>query len=187
MLWQQRTSPNLTCPFLKTIHGPPCYSMLTDQHREAEDSLGESADGRWQKRLTNWSEFVLEQHSTQWFRQQRDIHIQRQLSPRPGKRAGQLSSSTTIHYKWIKGKETMKTDWFADSRLTDKHRSSTEVHLLLNNRLCGVFVQITVWQTSQSKYPVLDLCVWCHGNLATGQTHLEHQVRYIHLYILYIE
>lgn len=41
--------------------------MLTDQHREAEDSLGESADGRWQKRLTNnWSEFVFEQHGTQW-------------------------------------------------------------------------------------------------------------------------
>lgn len=63
-----------------------------------------------------------------------DIHIQRQLSPRPGKRAGQLSSSTTIHYKWIKGKETTKTDRFADSRLTDKHHSSTEVHLLLNNK-----------------------------------------------------
>lgn len=24
------------------INGPPCYSMLTDQHREAEDSLGAS-------------------------------------------------------------------------------------------------------------------------------------------------
>lgn len=88
--------------------------MLTDQHSEAE--------------------VLLEQHSTQRFRQQMDIHIQRQLSPRPGKRAGQLSSSTTIRHKWIKGKETTKTDWVADSRLTDKHHSSTEVHLLLNNK-----------------------------------------------------
>lgn len=83
-------------------------------------------------------------------------------------RAGQLSSSTTIHYKWIKGKETTKTDWFADSRLTDKHHSSTEVHLLLNNKqtlwcLCANHGVADVPVKVPSSGPVC-LMSWQFGN-----------------------
>ena len=68
------------------------------------------------------------------FRQSEDIYIQRQLSPRLGKRGGQLSSSTSIHYVSIKKSNGDRRTHRHPNCHTGKPRRGSEVHLLLNNQ-----------------------------------------------------
>lgn len=87
---------------------------------------------------TRWRRagFASKQHGTEWirFRQSEDIYIQRQLSPRLGKRGGQLSSSTSIHYVSIKKSNGDRRTHRHPNCHTGKPRSGSEVHLLLNNQ-----------------------------------------------------
>lgn len=82
------------------------------------------------------------------FRQSEGIYIQWQLSPPLGKRGGQLSSSTSIHYVSIKKNNGDRRTHRHPNCHTGKPRSGSEVHLLLNNQetLWDFFEQITVWQ-----------------------------------------
>lgn len=114
----------------------------------AETNFSRSLRGMPTKMTMGWACVKATWHRIIRLRKSEDIYIQRQLSPQLGKRGGQLSSSTSIHYVSIKKSNgNRRTHWLRNCH-TGKPRSGSEVHLLLDNQetTWDSFNQITVWQ-----------------------------------------